>query len=193
MTPFQQHCERWKSGCGSCHCEGATKVVIARGQIPADVLLVGEAPGVSEDVRGIPFDGPAGLLLDQIVARGLENVRVAFTNMVGCLPRNETGKVEPDRDQIRSCQPRLKELIEIVKPRLVVAVGGLAEKHLPTTFGKSSRVEFQAGGVVTGHATIRRWCSIVHPAYILRAVPAQRSLLVQRSVVTLANAVGELP
>lgn len=214
MTPLQQHYQRWSKGCGSCHCENATKIVFCRGQLPCDVLFVGEAPGASEDVRGVPFDGPAGLLLDDIIREatpmmcccGLplngshdhnscgppipDDVRWAFTNLVGCLPHNESGKVEPDADQIKSCRPRLMEFVGIARPRLVVAVGAVAEKHLGASLGKG--VHLEASGDVRGHATVRRWAAVVHPAFILRAPIAQKSLLVRRAVVTLANAVEKL-
>lgn len=214
MTPLQQHYQRWSKGCGSCHCPNATKIVYCRGQLPCDVLFLGEAPGASEDVRGVPFDGPAGLLLDDIIREAWEqagsshdtggqnpdgswieewrpaDVRWAFTNLVGCLPHNESGKVEPDADQIKSCRPRLTEFVGIARPRLVVAVGAVAEKHLGASLGKG--VHLEASGDVRGHATVRRWAAVVHPAFILRAPIAQKSLLVRRCVVTLANAVEKL-
>ena len=195
MTPLQQHYQRWSKGCGSCHCENATKIVFCRGQLPCDVLFVGEAPGASEDARGVPFDGPAGLLLDDIVRDAVQHanersIRIAFTNLVGCLPQNESGKVEPDAAQIKQCRPRLTEMVEIARPRLIVAVGAMSEKHLAPALGKS--VIVSSNGEVKGHRTIRRWASIVHPAFILRAVEVQKGLLIRRCVVTLANAVQSL-
>lgn len=214
MTPLQQHYQRWSKGCGSCHCPNATKIVYCRGQLPCDVLFLGEAPGASEDVRGVPFDGPAGLLLDDIIREAWEqagsshdtgcqnpdgswieewrpaDVRWAFTNLVGCLPHNESGKVEPDADQIKSCRPRLTEFVGIARPRLVVAVGAVAEKHLGASLGKG--VHLEPNGDVKGHATVRRWAAVVHPAFILRAPIAQKGLLIRRAVVTLANAVEKL-
>ena len=68
-TPWQAFAERWKD-CRSCRlCEQRDKIVLARGTIPCDILMVGEAPGLSENSRGLPFDGPAGHRLDQIVAK----------------------------------------------------------------------------------------------------------------------------
>jgi uracil-DNA glycosylase len=63
-------------------------VVLARGRIPAPILLCGEAPGVSEDVLGSPFIGPAGKLLDHILARAIDGqFDYCLTNLVGCIPR----------------------------------------------------------------------------------------------------------
>jgi uracil-DNA glycosylase len=70
ISPFRQHVENWKNGCGSSICEGARKC-IARGSVPCDVVFVGEAPGHSEQTLGQPFVGPAGQLLDDIIRKGL--------------------------------------------------------------------------------------------------------------------------
>lgn len=84
---FSDHVDRWKH-CTLCPLHKVRRqVVLARGKLPADVLMVGEAPGLSEDVLGAPFTGPAGQLLDRIItATELENYRIAFTNLVGCIP-----------------------------------------------------------------------------------------------------------
>lgn len=70
LSPFRQHVENWKNGCGSSICTGARKC-IARGSVPCDVVFVGEAPGHSEQTLGQPFVGPAGQLLDSIIKKGL--------------------------------------------------------------------------------------------------------------------------
>lgn len=193
MTPFALHCDRWKDGCGTRHCDRATKIVIARGKIPADVMFIGEAPGVSEDVRGIPFDGPAGALLDQIIEEAFTGyeIRTLFANLVGCLPHNDDPKNrEPDREQIESCNLRLKELVDVVQPKLVVAVGSLAEKNLQNALGEG--VILYAGTKVEGHSTVKLWTSISHPARVLRSTSAQKSMLVRGAVATLAKVVKEL-
>lgn len=204
LTVFQQHIQDWKDGCGSEHCSAAFKRVLCRGKVPCDVLFVGEAPGESENVIGQPFIGPAGKLLDHIVERaiqgcqvktqdnvkgaaagGLRPLRVAFTNMVCCIPRNpESGKKweEPDDEQVESCRPRLEEFInKVARPRLVVAVGKVAESWL--TPGYKHSIKMPDGCKVI---------SIVHPAAILRANVAQQGFAVQRCVVVINNAVEEL-
>jgi uracil-DNA glycosylase len=97
VTPFQLHVNRW-GDCQQCELHRVRhKVVLARGRVPCDVLFIGEAPGASEDVLGLPFVGPAGHMLDYIIERsigehnelrkekGLPGLRVAMTNLVCCM------------------------------------------------------------------------------------------------------------
>lgn len=210
MTPLKQFKQRWSEGCGSCQCDKATNVVFCRGTVPADVLFIGEAPGVSEDILGSPFKGPAGKLLDGIVEEALErsgqaqdtggftpngepintwapaDVTYCFTNLVGCLPSDDRGvkSGEPDKDQITKCRPRLIEFIKLVKPKIIVCVGSLAEKHVPFALGWNLG---NKGSIWTG-----KMVNIVHPAFILRAVPAQQSLLRKQAVVRITNAIESL-
>jgi DNA polymerase len=184
MTPWQAHRKRWGGGCGSDQCDKATHVVLARGKVPCDVLFVGEAPGASEDVRGVPFDGPAGQLLDRIVAQSVPpELRVAFTNLVGCLPRGEDGRKagEPEEDQITCCSDRLRDFVRVANPRLIVLVGKLAETWLEPGYKHTIKLPVDVPTV-----------KITHPAAILRAVVVQQSLLFKRCVVTVAEAVGRL-
>jgi uracil-DNA glycosylase len=192
LSVFQQHRQRWKDGCGSSICEGATKC-FARGSIPCDVLFVGEAPGPSENVLGSPFVGPAGQLLDKIVQRCLDGttincelipeIRWCFTNLVMCIPINpEDGQkfAEPAAEDIECCKSRLEEFIAICQPRLIVCVGKLAD----TWFKPGFKHSVEHGEIPT--------VSIVHPAAILRANHAARGLMVQRCEVTIRNAMEDL-
>lgn len=175
MTPYQQHKRYW-SGCERCClCEHRKKVVLCRGRLPCDVLFIGEAPGMSEDVIGRPFVGPAGKLLDAIAEEALGDRSRAFTNLVACIPKDgelvKTG--EPPKESIEACAPRLLELIEMANPKLFVAVGVLAGKWLPKIYKE---------------LPVDRTIQIVHPAAILRAEPVQQGILVQRAIVSLSNA-----
>jgi DNA polymerase len=190
---FQKHAARWNN-CRSCPlCEGRRHVVLARGVVPCDVLFIGEAPGASEDVLGAPFMGPAGKLLDRIIAEAVDSIfvggcarmkddepRIAFTNLVCCVPRGDDGDkvAEPPKEAIKACQPRLKEFIALARPKLVVCVGGLATKWV-----KSGRDDLGLGEVPI--------IEIVHPAAILRANIAQQGLAMQRAVVMLATAIED--
>ncbi len=174
---YKQHREKWKN-CKECDlCERRTKVVLARGTIPCDVLFVGEAPGVSEDVLGRPFVGPAGKLLDKIIKEAMIMARVslpiAFTNLICCIPKDgDNQKVtEPPKYAVDACADRLYEFEELCDPDLIVLVGKLPSKYYSTTVG-----------------TI----AIVHPAAILRMDVSQKGLQIQRAVVTLADAFEEL-
>lgn len=193
-TPWQSHVRRWKD-CRACPlCEQRTNIVLARGQIPCDVLLVGEAPGASENLHGIPFVGPAGKLLNDILASVMvqlepQTYRLAFTNLVACYPKEakEAGTNEPAHKEILACAPRLTEMIKVAEPRLIVAVGSLADSYLG-----HSLLGMRAGGGVEGHATIQRWTSIVHPAFIKRLPMAQQGFAARKCVVTLIAAIEAL-
>ncbi len=183
MTPYSQHRDKWKN-CELCNlCERRGKVVLARGTVPADVLFVGEAPGVSEDVLGRPFVGPAGKLLDQIIESawpvdpGLRFLTFAFTNIIACIPKNGGAKIgEPPKYAVEACSDRLIEFITLCSPRLIVAVGKFAINNL---------------GNYTSSGTVEV-IEIVHPAAILRADVTQKGMQTQRAVATLADALGEL-
>lgn len=181
-TVFAQHARRW-SNCRACSlCEGRDKVVVARGKIPADILFIGEAPGESENVIGIPFVGPAGKLLDRIILEATgDSLRCAFTNLVCCIPRDEDGgkTAEPERESIIACEPRLREFIGIVNPRLVVCVGKLAAVN----------VRRARAGLGLGDTKL---VDITHPAAILRGTFAARGIAIRTAVVTIANAVEDL-
>src|SRR5580698_7314382 len=130
-TPYQQHREQWIN-CQRCELhKQRTQVVLARGTIPAQILFIGEAPGQSEDVLGSPFKGPAGKLLDYIVANSIPSqYSYAMTNIVACIPRGDDGdKVAlPPEESIKACAPRLVEFVNLCKPQLIICVGSLATK-----------------------------------------------------------------
>lgn len=220
MTRFQLHCHNWSNGCGSEYCDGARKVFY-RGDIPATIVFVGEAPGKSENSAGIPFHpgAPAGKLLMHIVKRsvvrqhstyvvpegqpggtllackncpeyeaGLDNpctpYRIGYTNIVSCIPRDpdSTDKLtEPSLDQIASCKPRLEEIISIANPKLIVAVGKVAEAALSRGYTSSTKIPPNCAVV-----------SIFHPAYILRQATAFQGLEVQRCCITIKEAIHAL-
>ena len=178
MTPWQLFVDKWKN-CTLCplHTQ-RSNIVLARGQIPAEVMVVGEAPGVSEDALGIPFCGPAGQLLDQIIERAIPvSVSVVYCNLVCCFPREakDRGENEPELSEIIACRPRLQEFIAIAKPRLIVCVGVLASDH----------INHDARGKVTGAAVTQ----IDHPAWILRMPLVQRQMATQRAIVVIKTAI----
>jgi uracil-DNA glycosylase len=183
-TPYLSHVFKWKDGCGSAECPGARKC-FARGKIPCDILFIGEAPGPSEDVLGSPFVGPAGQLQDRIIeqaiaAAGKPSIRCAFGNLVCCIPRDDNGQkaLEPSDEQVRQCQGRLLEFVQLCSPKIVVAVGKLAKDYLDQDYKHSCRI---------GREILQ--IHLVHPAAILRANTAQRDLMIRRSVIALENAI----
>jgi uracil-DNA glycosylase family 4 len=200
LTEYQRHCRRWQAGCGAeeCSMEGVNRV-FARGSLPCDVLLCGEAPGESENSLLVPFIGVAGKLLDQVVAQAtwaLETVpdasleagsrpwTWAMTNVVACIPRTEDGGYdEPSDEQIRSCQPRLEEMIRIAAPRIIVRVGKVAQDWIDGPGGYKHALR-PAPGI--------KLISFEHPARILRMSEAQKGLAIQRCVVTLVTTLREV-
>lgn len=197
MTKFEQHKLTW-GHCQNCSlCERRSKVVFLRGSIPADVLLVGEAPGPSEDVIGKPFVGPAGKLLDNIIYEGIgPEVRYALTNLVACIPYDVDGikAGEPEKESILACAPRLAEIVKIVRPRLIVRVGALSKKWITGSPGAAGYELVFANAVklaVDWTPTIK-FADIVHPAAIIRQNVAMQGLSIQKAAVTLSNAIDEL-
>lgn len=167
---YQDHYNKWRK-CKLCGlCNNRTLIVLGKGKIPCDVLFIGEAPGDSEDVLGMPFVGPAGFLLDRTIrAAELESYRLAFTNLVCCIPKEDGEKRDPDKKEIAACSKRLKEFIEIARPKSVVLAGKLSKKYAEPLLGKLKAVE------------------ITHPAAILRAGEESQGFLQQKNEVVLAD------
>lgn len=145
LTRLELHVHNWIS-CERCDlCAGRRKVCLFRGNPETcDILFVGEAPGESEDMEGVPFTGPAGQKLDMVFAKAQElyggTLEACFANLVGCFPREakETSDHRPPPYAIMECSSRLKDLIVILQPRLIVCVGTTAAKWImddPRTYG----------------------------------------------------------
>jgi len=105
------------------------KFVFGAGDPSADLLLVGEAPGQEEDLQGEPFVGRAGKLLDKILkAIGYtRDTNVFITNIVKCRPPDNR---DPLPSEVEECSPYLNKQIELIKPKLIVALGKVAGKTL---------------------------------------------------------------
>ena len=111
-------------------CDQRRNMVFARGKVPAPILLVGEAPGSSEDVIGRPFVGPAGKLLDKVLTIGLDGqVDYAITNLVCCYPKDAkaTPNHQPPKEAIQKCSGRLADFICLCQPDVIVTVGSLSD------------------------------------------------------------------
>jgi DNA polymerase len=151
----------------------ATTTVIGDGNPAAPVMLVGEAPGAEEDRQGLPFVGPAGRLLDRMLAAiALDRGGVYITNV---LPWRPPGNRTPTADEIATCQPFVERQIELVAPRLLVLVGGISAKALLSSGEGITRLRgrwlaFRSGGLAAPVPTI----AIFHPAYLLRQSLAKR-------------------
>ncbi len=107
-----------------------TNPVPGEGPIKANVMVVGEAPGRKEDEQGRPFVGPAGQLLTRLLElAGLKRSEVYITNVVKCRP---PGNRDPREDEIETCLPYLLKQIELIKPKVIIAVGRHAARTLYT-------------------------------------------------------------
>ena len=148
-----RHLEKWNT-CTACKIGAwAYKHVHIRGKVPAQVLFVGEAPGVSEDMVGAPFIGRAGDLLDAMMKEaGINKHTYAVANALACRPTDVRGGSNrvPSLYELRHCGPRLQELARLVNPKGVVLLGRTAIQW--------------AHGVAEG----REKLELYHPAYILR-------------------------
>jgi len=122
-------------GCETCKSELNPKgeIVFGVGNLNADLFLCGEAPGAEEELAGEPFVGPAGELLDRIIsAMGLSRESVYVGNVVNFRPRHERayGNRPPTAEEMNFCLPYLRAQLEIVKPKVIVALGKTATDGL---------------------------------------------------------------
>ena len=122
-------------GCETCKSElnPNGKIVFGVGNLNADLFLCGEAPGAEEETAGEPFVGPAGELLDRIIsAMGLSRESVYIGNVVNFRPRHERayGNRPPTAEEMNFCLPYLRAQLEIVKPKVIVALGKTATDGL---------------------------------------------------------------
>jgi DNA polymerase len=146
-------------------------VVFGVGNPDAQLMFVGEAPGVDEDRQGEPFVGAAGQLLDKIiVATGLTRPSVYIANVLKCrpdTPGQSYGNRPPRLDEMGTCLPYLLEQIQLIQPRVIVALGGTAVSGL---FGQAEvRITRLRGSWMDFHGT--PVMPTFHPSYVLRAEP----------------------
>lgn len=182
LAGWQNYLRTWQH-CDRCDLSNhRSNICHVRGELPCDLLFVGEAPGESEDIFGFPFVGPSGRLFDQwLHESGCIRVRHALTNIVGCVPFTVGEDIAPPpKKAIKACQQRLIQMIELATPRYIVTVGKQAEHHLPVM--KS----FAAFGRVPKIA------KIPHPAAALRSRGATQRLIVQSALLTLERVHREL-
>lgn len=125
--------ERAVLSCTACPlAEGRTQAVFGVGDPNADLMFVGEAPGKEEDLKGEPFVGRAGKLLDKLLSEEMELARdrCYIANVLKCRP---PGNRNPRPDEIASCRPFLEEQIERIDPKVIVTLGNFATRLLLDT------------------------------------------------------------
>ncbi|HET9226847.1 MAG TPA: uracil-DNA glycosylase [Thermoanaerobaculia bacterium] len=108
--------------------QGRQKTVFGSGNPDADLMLIGEAPGAEEDKQGLPFVGAAGELLTKIIqAIDLRREDIYIANILKCRP---PGNRDPQPDEVAACRGYLEKQIDLVKPRVIVALGRIAAQTL---------------------------------------------------------------
>jgi uracil-DNA glycosylase family 4 len=174
------------AGCTDCKLRaGCTQTVFGVGDEQADWLMVGEAPGADEDRLGEPFVGQAGRLLDNMLAalslsRG-KNVYIA--NVIKCRP---PGNRNPEPDEVATCRPYLMRQIELIQPKVIVAMGRFAAQALLNSDATIASLR----GKVHSYAGVPLVVTY-HPAYLLRTLPdkakAWADLILARKQINLGT------
>lgn len=162
--------DQLESKCKSCNdcrlCNDRTNVVFGVGNREADIMFIGEGPGEQEDLRGEPFVGAAGKLLDDMMAIiDLNRQNSYIANIVKCRP---PGNRDPQDDEQDACVQYLFNQINLIKPKIIVCLGRIAAKKL---IDSEFRITRQHGKWVK-NADV--WmCATYHPSALLRD-PAKR-------------------
>ena len=141
--------------------KGRTNLVFGVGNVNADLMFVGEGPGADEDAQGEPFVGRAGQLLNNMIAAmGLKRQDVYIANVVKCRP---PGNRTPEKDECDICSPFLLRQIEVIQPKVIVALGAVAAKTLLAVNDSMANLrgrwyDFRGSKLAVTY----------HPAYLLR-------------------------
>jgi DNA polymerase len=183
------------AGCRACDLwQRGTQTVFGEGPRRAAVMFVGEQPGNEEDLKGRPFVGPAGALLDRALQEaGIDRAAAYVTNVVKHFKWEPRGQrrihTKPNALEITACYPWLEAEIAVVKPHILVCLGATAAQAL---LGRSFRVSKQRGEFVPSQLA-PRVTATVHPSSILRAPDDEtRRLEHERFVADLRRIAREL-
>jgi uracil-DNA glycosylase family 4 len=150
----------------------ATNLVFADGNPQARVMFVGEAPGMEEDLSGLPFVGRSGKLLDRMIgAIGLDRQSAYIANVV---PWRPPGNRTPTPQETEICRPFIERQIALVDPDFLILLGGASAKQILKTNEGILKLRGQWRSYDTGQRTIRAMATL-HPAYLLRQ-PLQKKL-----------------
>lgn len=166
-----------------------TQVVFGVGNLDAEIMFVGEAPGADEDLQGEPFVGKAGQLLTKIIAAmGLGREDVFIGNVLKCrpdMPEGDSGNRKPRSEEMETCLPYLVEQIHIVQPKVLVALGATAMQGL-------------TGAVLPMNQLRGRWhqfekiplMATYHPSYLLRNQAISEKRKVWEDMLMVLERVG---
>lgn len=165
------------------------QVVFGVGDIHSPLVFVGEAPGADEDVQGEPFVGKAGQLLTKIIqAMGLSRETVYIANILKCrpdTPGQASGNRKPTADEMKTCSPYLIEQIDLIQPKVLVALGATAVEGLLGATAGITRLR--------GHWQQFRGIPVMptyHPAYLLRNQSLQEKRKVWEDMMQVLERLG---
>ncbi len=172
-----RRCELWQT---------RTNPVAGEGSLSAKVMFIGEAPGYYEDLKGRPFVGKAGKILDELLwSVGLERSEVYIANVLKCRP---PGNRNPTTTEIKACTPYLDAQIEIIEPGVIATLGNFSLGYIFDKFcikkDKISRIHgkvFKVGTIVG----IKNVVALYHPA-VATYNPGMKEVLV-KDFKALAN------
>jgi DNA polymerase len=158
------------SACSRCElARGRTQTVFGVGDTKAELLVIGEAPGAEEDRQGEPFVGRAGQLLNSMLrAMGNPRESVYIANVLKCRP---PGNRDPKPEEVANCRPYLQRQVELLRPRLMLAVGRIAAQNLLETDTPIGRLRGQVHRFGTEGTPL---IVTYHPAYLLRSPGEKR-------------------
>lgn len=172
-----QNCDLYKN---------ATQVVFGEGTARSKILIVGEQPGHYEDLTGEPFVGPAGQMLRKCMEEaGLPENTVYLTNAVKHFKHEVVGKKrlhdKPNYQQIKACRPWLEKQREILKPKIIIALGATAARSI---LDRQPVIGKERGKVLaelpSGERVILSW----HPSAILRSYSSSQSDRMKKELIT---------
>ncbi len=167
--------EELKNRVVNCHICAISKnrknVVFGEGNKNASLMFIGEGPGANEDETGRPFVGKAGMLLTKIIENvlGLKREDVYIANIIKCRPPNNR---VPTIEEVTSCKPYLMEQIDVIKPKIIVALGSTSYHHLTGEYDLPiSRVRGEV--LEFGDAKL---IPTFHPSFLLRNPSAKKDV-----------------
>jgi uracil-DNA glycosylase len=156
------------TNCTKCDlCKTRTQTVFGTGNLNADWLIIGEAPGQQEDEQGLPFVGVAGQLLTEMLrAIGLSRDEVFIANILKCRPPNNR---DPHVDEIRQCETYLHRQLQLIQPKIILVVGRIAAHALLNTDTALTKLRAKVHDYQDTPLVV-----VYHPAYLLRSLSEKR-------------------
>lgn len=165
---------------------GRRKLVFGAGNADADLMFVGEAPGAREDELGLPFVGPAGQLLEQLLGEiGLERKDVFINNTLMCRP---PGNRDPMPEEVEECKPFLLKRIELIEPKVICTLGNYSTKLLTGSPRGITKVHGEPQQREVGGRIVTLY-PLFHPAAALRSTSVLD--LLRADIHRLPELIGE--